>query len=118
MPLILPLALVVSFVPTWMMMWFGSPRFSLLSCCRALSGFGHQSLNVLWPGKSCFSLMNLPFESIKMMTSAFCWALSCSWGPSEASACDVGGTAAGVLDCVECVLLLLLLAGVCEGLCR
>lgn len=58
-----------SFVPTWMMMWLGSPRFSLFSCCRAISVFGHQSFNVLWPGKSCFSLMNLPFESIKMMTS-------------------------------------------------
>lgn len=88
-----------SFVPTWMMMWLGSPKFSLISCFMALSVFGHQSFNVLWPGK-CFSLMNLPFESIKMITSAFCRAISCSWGPSEASVCDVGGggAAAGLLD--------------------
>ncbi len=79
-------------------MWLGSPRFSLFSCCRAISVFGHQSFNVLWPGKSCFSLMNLPFESIKMMTSAFCGSLPCSWGPSGASACGVSGAAAAVLD--------------------
>ncbi len=31
--------------------------------------FGHQSFSVLWLGKSCFSFINLPFESIKMTIS-------------------------------------------------
>lgn len=77
----------------------GSPRFSLLSCCRALSVFEHQNFSALWLGTSCFSLMNLPFESIKMTTYAFWGTFSLSWWDSVASACVVTGAAVvGVLD--------------------
>ena len=41
-----------------------------VSSSRAVSVVGHHTLQTFFPGNSCSSLTNLPFESIKMIMSA------------------------------------------------
>lgn len=93
-----------SFVPTWTIMWLGLPKFALFSSSRASAVLGHHSFAVFWPGKSCSSFMNFPFESIRMTTSASIveadWSWLVWWG-SGASACVAGGGPAAKVSSVQ-----------------
>lgn len=63
--------LLRSLEPVWMMMWLGDPSCSSDSRSMACWVFGHQILATVWVGKSLFSSMNLPLESMRMTMSGF-----------------------------------------------
>jgi len=63
--------LLKSFVPVWIMMWLGDPRWSSVSSSMAWLVFRHLSFKTLWFGKSFFSSTYLPFESMRSTICGF-----------------------------------------------
>ena len=61
-----------SFVPVCIIMWLGDPSLASDRRSRARWVFGHQSLDTLCLGKSFFSSIYFPFESISSTICVLC----------------------------------------------
>ncbi len=86
--------------------------------------FGHQSFSVLWLGKSCFSFINLPFESIKMTISGCAFLIlvvlgvyRCCWRVSL-SGCQGGSAGVWVAFELGCMMVSVCSLRLSISLCR